>query len=397
MQPLSTQIATVLSTQPFPAITQLAFADPVEKQCAETISVEQIPSNENSVLLLYTTNPYLPYFSDPLNKNKKELPSESGFTPHGILISPNHKLAALAISTTEPSQQTTKLQIVDSAGVMQKEFSWKSEWGRVDSWLDNHRILIAKEADLQLSNFNPTSIIVLDIDTGQDVEIQSAFPDLNQVSIVNWRLINHIYSPDFTRVLYLTSKEDPGYVNYFALWDLENKQVLATLPIELGETWTPQWSPDGSQVLISGLAAKSGGKSNEWPGKELFTIDKNGKLNQLTHFTDYYPGTVTIADYSWSPDGQNIAFWLQTKQMEKPELATLNIKTGEIVNHCISALQSHAAIQPIWSPSGKYLLLETQESANSGSRALLMDVAQNVVTPIGENVSAIGWMVSSEQ
>jgi hypothetical protein len=344
---LPTQIATAIPARPIPTNNQQVFVDPIEKHCAKTIPAEEFTSNENSVLFLFTTDPYVPYFSDPLNKTKNELHSEPGFAPYGILISPDHKLAALTISTAEPPWQTTKLQIIDSAGEVQKEFPWKKEWGRVDSWLDNHRILIAKQADLQLSNYNPTSIILLDTDTGQDAEIQSTYPGLNQVTIVNWSLINHIYSPDFSRVLYLTSKEDPGHVNYFALWDLENKQVLATLPIELGETWKPQWSPDGSQVLISGLVAKPGEISNNWRGKELFTIEKNGKINQLTHFTDYYPGTVTIADCTWSPDGQNIAFWLQTKQMDKPELVTLNINTGEIVNHCITAIQS-LGVDPVW-------------------------------------------------
>lgn len=390
---LPTQLATTVPAQPVPTQTQQSFAGPIENQCAESMSAEQFQLNENSVLLSYTTDPYVPYFSDPLNKNKRELYSEPGFAPYDILISPNYKLAVLTIATTTPPWKAAKIQIIDSSGSVQKEFPWKSEWGRVSYWLDSHRILIAKQSDLQLSIYNPTSIFLLDINTGQDIEVQSAYPDLNQVSIVNWGFINHRYSPNFSRVLYLTSREDPGYVNFFALLNLGNNEIIATLPIELGETWTPQWSPDGSQVLVAGLVEKPTQKSSEWRGKELFTIDTNGNISRLTHFTEYYSGTVTIQDYTWSPDGQNIAFWLQVDRAEKPELVTLNINTGEIINHCITARPFHAAIKPIWSPSGKYLLLDVQESANAPSQALLMDVTRNIVAQIGENISSIGWMV----
>ena len=392
-----TQLSTAIPTQTIPTKTQQIHINPIEKHCAETIPAEQFSSNENSTLLLSTNSPFMPFFSDPLNKDKKELNSESGFAPYDIRVSPNFKLAALTIATTAPPWKTIKLQIIDSSGVVQKEFRWKSEWGRVSYWLDNHRILIAKQSDLQLSIYNPTTIILLDIDTGQDVEVQSAYPDLNQVSIVNWGFINHRYSPNFSQVLYLTSSEDPGYVNYFALLDLDSNEILATLPIELGETWIPQWSPDGSQVLVAGLVEKPTQKSSEWHGKELFTIDAKGNISRLTHFTEYYSGTVTIQDYSWSPDGQNIAFWLQADRAEKPELVTLNINTGEIINHCITALPFHAAIKPIWSPSSKYLVIETQETTNGVSRTLLMDVTKNVITQIGENVSLIGWMVLSDK
>lgn len=381
---------TVTPTPTILAKTQQGAIDPMEISCARTVPVEQFSLDVNSVLLMYSVDPYTLYLSDPLNSSKKELHFESG---PDIEISPNQELAALTMFTMEPPLQTTKLLIVDATGATKKEFVWKNEWGRIAAWLDNHRLLIAKQADLQLSIYNPKTVILLDINTGDDVEIQAAYPDLNQVGYVNWNLINYIYSPDFTRVLYPLSKVDPGYVNYVALWDMENEQVLATLPVVLTETSLPQWSPDGSKILVSGLVFALGEYSTTWRGQELYTIDVNGKITQLSHFTDYYSGAVTIEKYTWAPDGQNIAFWVQTEQMDKPQLATININTGKVINHCISARHFHAAFRLIWSPDGDYLIVDYQESLNDVSQVLLMNITQNTVTKIGENVTPVGWMV----
>ena len=208
----------------------------------------------------------------------------------------------------------------------------------------------------------------------------------------NWNLINYIYSPDFTRVLYPTSRVDPGYVNYVSLWDMESENILATLPVELSETSIPQWSPDGSRILISGLVSRAGEESSSWRGQDLFTIDTNGNITQLTHFTDYYPGTITIDKYMWSPDGKDIAFWLQTKQMNNPQLVTLNLASGKAINHCIDALPSHAASRPIWSTSGRYLVIERQESVDTISQTMLLDLSQNTAVKIGEGINVVGWM-----
>jgi len=385
--------STVSQTQIIPTNTQQNLVDPVENRCVKTVPIEWFSLDVNGFLLMYSVDPYVPYLSDLLNSNKKELRFEPGIAPYDIIVSPDRKLVAMTMSTIAPPSQTTKLLIADTAGVTQKEFVWKSEWGRIAAWLDNHRVLIAKQADLQLSIYNPETVILLDINTGQGVEIQATYPDLNHVEYVNWNLINYMYSPDFTRVLYPTSRVDPGYVNYVALWDIANEQVLATLPVELSETSLPQWSPDGSRVLISGLASKPGEKSSAWRGQELFTIDANGKVTRLTHFTDYYPGNITIEDYTWSPDGQNIAFWLQTEQMNDPQLVTFNVSSGKAINHCISALPFHSASRPIWSPLGDYLVIDHPKPGTDVSQTLLMNISQNAVTQIGESVTPVGWMV----
>jgi hypothetical protein len=388
--------ATAMTTEFTPINTQQILLDPMETHCAKIVPVEHFASDVGGVLLTYSKDPYKVYLSDPLDENKSEIHIEADLAAYGVNISPNQALVALSISNADPPSQPTKLRIIDALGNTKKEFTWKSEWGRIASWLDNHRILIAKTADLQQSIYNPESFILLDIDTGEDVEVQATYPDVNYTNYVNWNLINYIYSPDFMQVLYPMSKVGPGYVNYVSLLDLARKNTLATLPVILSETGTPQWSPDGSQVLISGLVSKGGKESSSWRGQDLFTIDTHGNITQLTHFTDYYPGAITIDKYVWSPNGKDIAFWLQTEQMNNPQLVTLNLASGKAINHCIDALPSHAASKPIWSSSNSYLVIEQQESMDVTSQTLLMDVSQNTATQIGEGINVVGWLTREQ-
>lgn len=383
----------VSHTKSIPTNTQQNLVDPVENRCSKIESVDQFSLDTDNILLMYGADSSTLYLSNLVNNNKKELRYGQDVVPFDIIISPDRKLVAMTMLTTTPLAETTKLLIIDADGTIQKDFVWKKEWGRIAAWLDNRHVLIVKQADLQLSIYNPETVILLDINSGQDVELQAMYPDRNQVEYVNWNLINYVYSPDLTRVLYPISKVDYGYVNYVALWDTKNEEVLATLPVELTETSLPEWSPDGSQILISGLASKPGEFSTNRRGQELFIIDANGKVTQVTQFTNYYSGTVTIQKYTWSPDGQSIAFWLQTEHMDNPQLATFNISDGHTINHCISALSFHAVSRPIWSPSGDYLVVNHPKPGTDVSETLLMNVSQNAFAQIAESVTPVGWMV----
>ena len=184
----SSPSATAFATQFIATNTQQNTLDPVEERCANTMPVEQLSPDVNGVLLSYSLDPYKVYLSDTLNNNKNEMRFEAGLTPYGIIISPDQKLAALSMSNADPPSQPTKLRIINSSGKTKKEIMWKSEWGRIAAWLDNHRVLIAKSADLEQSIYNPKSILLLDINTGEDVEIQAAYPDVNQIEYVQLEL-----------------------------------------------------------------------------------------------------------------------------------------------------------------------------------------------------------------
>ena len=380
-------------TKPVSLATQPNSEDPIKISCAEESSRDQFSLEMNTTILMYDEEHNLSLYN--LNSGeKKEFLSEPDLAPFDIIVSPNRKLAAITMLTKPQPPQASKLLLIDVAGNVIKEFVWKAEWGRIAAWVNNHQILIAKQADLQLSIYNPTNIILLDINSGEDAIIQSAYQNLNKVAILDWSLVNHTYSPDLKRVMYLTSQVGPNYNNYVALLNLENNQVLATLPIELGEVSAPQWSPDGSQILVSGLISKQEGEQSNWLGNELFTIDAVGKISQLTQFTNFYSGAITIEKYTWSPDGHNIIFWLQTDQMINPHLVTFDVSSGEIIDHCIKSLPFHAASRLIWSPLGDYILVESQGSLENISETLLINKDQNTYLKIGENVQPVGWMSS---
>ena len=227
-------------TKPVSLATQPNSEDPIKISCAEESSRDQFSLEMNTTILMYDEEHNLSLYN--LNSGeKKEFLSEPDLAPFDIIVSPNRKLAAITMLTKPQPPQASKLLLIDVAGNVIKEFVWKAEWGRIAAWVNNHQILIAKQADLQLSIYNPTNIILLDINSGEDAIIQSAYQNLNKVAILDWSLVNHTYSPDLKRVMYLTSQVGPNYNNYVALLNLENNQVLATLPIELGEVSAPQW------------------------------------------------------------------------------------------------------------------------------------------------------------
>jgi hypothetical protein len=161
-----------------------------------------------------------------------------------------------------------------------KKFLWKEEWGKIVGWLNNNQIIIIKKADLEVRTYNPKTAITFDVNSGEEKEIDLNFPELNQVNYVNWNFINVAFSQDLTKALYPTSRVTSDYINVVALWNVSEQKTIATLSTELSDTTTPSWSPNGNQVIISGVT----GDKNNRQGQELFALDKDGDISQLTFF-----------------------------------------------------------------------------------------------------------------
>jgi Tol biopolymer transport system component len=85
----------------------------------------------------------------------------------------------------------------------------------------------------------------------------------------------------------------------------------------------------------------------------------------LTYFTDQYYAKELM--YSLSPDERYVAFWLSLSgDISDPslssELSVLDLVTGEVTNLCL--MTSGAAIQPIWSPDGNYIIANVNDESN---------------------------------
>ncbi len=106
----------------------------------------------------------------------------------------------------------------------------------------------------------------------------------------------------------------------------------------------PQVSPDGQWILYS----VSGNCSEKKSGySDLFLIPFNGGTpRQLTH------SAASEAGYSWSPDGEQIAFTARRDDDSQSQIYLLPLSGGEARR--LTRIQSGAS-SPIWSPDGKTL------------------------------------------
>jgi Tol biopolymer transport system component len=114
--------------------------------------------------------------------------------------------------------------------------------------------------------------------------------------------------------------------------------------------------------------------------------------------------------FSWSPDRQKIAIWLNItpeKRDSNMQLAVLELSTHQVTNYCINgsiAFNLSKESAPIWSPDGKQLLVvsDISNSPLTGDVSdldvtytyvdIVVDITNNTAMQIGENFTPDGWM-----
>jgi len=194
------------------------------------------------------------------------------------------------------------------------------------------------------------------------------------------------YDNNFERLLYVNGG---GYVlidragNF--LWDYRGPLAGFNLP---------KWQP-GDQKLAIPMPKNEQDVLGEH--YEIFTVNRVGQQRRLTNYSTVYP-TMSIDQFSWSPDGRYIAFWGNTHpeenaaQKDPYRLFVLDTITQKTVDYCVSGsyssnyTQNHA---PVWSPDGNQIAVE---SIQSGKQIImLVDFASGTVSPVAEG-ELVGWM-----
>jgi len=129
--------------------------------------------------------------------------------------------------------------------------------------------------------------------------------------------------------------------------DVKRHREAARLDIDLNGIQTPQWSPNGSQLVFTGF---NNGFS------DLFIINRDGSgLRRLTNdkYADLHP--------SWSPDGRMIAFVtdrggetdFDVLRFGNLRVAVYHLRTDNI--EMLSGMDTGRNINPVWSPDGRGL------------------------------------------
>jgi dipeptidyl aminopeptidase/acylaminoacyl peptidase len=245
----------------------------------------------------------------------------------------------------------------------------------------------------------PATLSILTLSTGRVRVLRAEYPQIfTDYPVPNWDQWGvTVYDTSLTRVVYAydsLERFDAG----FTLWDVPNKRALATVPAT-SLINTPRWSPDGSRFVV---AANTGTEAG-WLSFELYSAGRDGDVQRLTYLTEHY-AKVFIQNYTWSPDGRWIAFWLVADPEGVPfiehgqaQLALLDTTTGQVTNTCLPGEHDASAAParvppPLWSPDSRQLVLENS-TADGKSRVILVDLASGVAAVIAENVRPEGWML----
>lgn len=129
--------------------------------------------------------------------------------------------------------------------------------------------------------------------------------------------------------------------------DVQRRREDRRITVELSGLQTPSWSPDGNQLVFTGL---DGGLS------DLFVVNRDGTgLRRLTNdkYADLHP--------AWSPDGKTIAFATDRGgdtdfgqlRFGNLRIALYHLETGRI--EVLGHMDAGKNINPVWGPDGRSL------------------------------------------
>ena len=338
------------------------------------------------------------YFFDP--SNKQIIKSIN----NGLMeqVSPDGKY--LAYVHYDASGDKKFLGLLDNNGKTVNDFSLFHDGGWQDyfNWQNLERIRILAKA-----RGNELEVWLLDPITKDYVSLRTDWVDvykpenpLLQDQLINWKFdekskynpygANILYDPTLTRVVY--PKDD----DIVSLVDVETEMELASARFT---DWgrIPSWSPNGEYLTIL---------NREGNADEFYLVSKDGgEFQRITNFSIEL-GFAAISEYTWSPDSEQIAFWLKLEddgQVDgaQSELAILDIASKQVARLCIQGISSNAYDpwtmnhpEPVWSPDGRYILFTQWDNVDNPRNfyVLVVDPITGELENISQNTAPIGWM-----
>jgi dipeptidyl aminopeptidase/acylaminoacyl peptidase len=263
-----------------------------------------------------------------------------------------------------------ELVLADSTGHPQ-DVVWSSDQEfSFQGWLNNKQLII-----------QDSKYIVIDPDQNSQVNYSfQYFPEFN--------LYHSDYYVSFDPLLSKAIYRN-GKIN---ILDLNSRTFVTQMEDGYDRTPIVGWRPSSDEAaVVSSIPTK---ENLYGLPDEIFVVEKDGQVRQLTHLYDAFGLPLTINSLSWSPDGSKIAFWLHDKDANTTLMVTDSV-TGNSVNYCISNILDTSfpigVSKPIWSPDGKYLMVENRYATDK-NKVLIIDFSTNSAFPIAENASPVGWM-----
>jgi len=401
---INIQPSSTILPSPTTSVTPAQTRPEIKSDCIEITSPPKNRSEGVLVLQQGISNRLV--FLENKTSNQKYVPADPGMKVWRAYVSPDRKWLIYELDWGEPNGET-KFILTKADGIPREEIPYYGDWGWSSIyWLNNNALRVAEvdNAITLIDNFafNPF--------TQDKSALISDLPRIANNKNIDWHIDRQayelgiltgtslIYDPTLTRVLYPKNGET------VSLFNLETDQEIVRYPIP-GWGRLPKWSLDGKNLAIVGSMSST---PKIEALDELLMISRDGpEFKQLTYLTSTYD-SVHIEEYSWSPDGTHIAFWLETENSKSTdnqnpfELAVLDVQIGVVTNYCISGISSlydeieyvTYDLPIIWSPDGTELLITRHKDDNGKeTEVIVVDIINKAAYKAAENIQPIGWMI----
>ena len=309
----------------------------------------------------------------------------------------NH-VAYLRVTLDRPNGEIQKEEVVttDRSGQVQTATMVEEHWTGLPGWLDVERVLIVNATHDDYTREETRDLIAFTPSTGEKVIVNTQLPDLYDFHPLPWWKGLGIVAPnpDLSRAIYLSWYNGQEYA--YALWDSDVGRALSYIgPFDFERT--PKWSPSGDRAIVAANLIQAGVDRYE-----LFLFKPDGTVAPVTQLTAHFQ-TTYIQSYSWSPDGQRIAFWLNTdtkgpylnETYGAQRLAILDLQSGTVTDYCVPGDESTTRYEivpaPIWSPDGSQLVV-MDRLATDESRVILVDPGRKGAVVVANNMRPVGWL-----
>ncbi len=341
-----------------------------------------------------------------MGENNLQIPEEFKGNPGNSdqSVSPDGNLLIYRQSKYKTAQ--SKIVIVTSSGQMVHDFPEQDNWVLGVAWLSDEYIRYPIE-----TNSEQIKLYALNIQTGQLHELRTDLPNITDNGSPDWGVdswliyfgikkgVNIVYDPSLTRVAYPRIREQyPFYP--VSLYDVQNDKELAVL--DTASAGDAKWSPDGKYFSIIGSEQGT-------LGQDIYVVSRDGgQFTPLTNLAKLYPKLI-LRSYSWSPDSQKIAIWIDAEGTDNTEandnsLILLDVATKQMVDLCIKGYGQNLPYdvnssvsfmrhgQPVWSPDGKNLLVTRYDADTKKVVDLVIDLENNIAYQAAADLEPIGWM-----
>jgi hypothetical protein len=384
-----TEVTATITTTPTPSVTVASSATPNPDSPQECINLTSSPFTKdglNGSFVVYDFDNDNVYLLDPKSDQlvdiEKQIPLSWDAPDTDVSstrVSPNGKYIQAHLADKDYEILTTVSEIINTYSTQGQE-DWNG--GR---WLDNESLVFQHWLDAPHGTYK---LVIYNPFTGEEKNMQVDLPNPSIVEDTGGKFswVKASIDPSLKRVLYNDADER------LVLWDLDTQKEITSLPAPTDLT-EGAWSQDGKEFATPSPSSTS--SSND-----LFTVNMDGTVKQLTHFNPKYPFANVDKRPSWSPDGHSIAFWLKISDTKSADprslqqfLAITDTSTLDTQIFCLTPNKPpRSGGRIVWSPDSQQVIVNSVTSGGEVKPTLvdLTHLTQTTLDTHGLTVS--DWM-----